>query len=344
MPAESQTPLPLLALTAGEPGGIASEITLKAWQHFRDRDGLCFFIVADADHLNNVGTKFSANIPIKKIDSPEQARNVFPTALPVLHQPWSGPVTPGVADQENAQGVLSSIVRAVMLTMGGQGDGVVTNPIQKESLYDAGFPFQGHTDYLAHLAEGSGFKPNPVMMLSCKDLRTVPITVHIALKDVPAALTKELIIAQTETTAQGLSQWFGLPRPRIGITGLNPHAGEGGAMGREEIETIEPAIKILKQRGHDVTGPLPADTVFHDEARANFDVIMGMYHDQALIPVKTLGFHDGVNTTLGLPFVRTSPDHGTALALAGKNTANPSSLIAAIGQAAGMVRNKVAPS
>ena len=326
---------PLLALTMGEPGGIAPEITMAAWRHFSTKDVLSFFVIADGDFLQAV----APDIAIKIIDSPAQAGGVFKTALPVMHQPLTSSGVAGVADRTNATGVIASIDRAVGFAFDQQVGGVVTNPIQKESLYDAGFSFQGHTDYLAYLSRAAGHKANPVMMLSAKDLRTVPISVHIALKDVPGALSKELIIDQTVTAAKGLSRWFNLSQPRIAITGLNPHAGEGGSMGREEIEFISPAIAVLKGMGLDVTGPLPADTVFHEEARANYDIIMCMYHDQALIPVKTLGFHDGVNTTLGLPFIRTSPDHGTALTLAGKGLANPSSLIAALQQAASMVIN-----
>ena len=323
---------PLLALTMGEPGGIAGEITLAAWKMLRDRDEAQFFIIGDPKHLGGKAA-------IATINSPQEARTVFKSGLPVLEHRLDHEVTIGVADPANAQSVLSSIKKAVDFALTGEVGGIVTNPIQKESLYSQGFAFQGHTDFLADLARKAGYEANPVMMLSAKDLRTVPITVHIALKDVPDALSRALIISQTETTVEGLSRWFGLGRPRVGITGLNPHAGEGGAMGSEEIEFISPAIADLQAKGIDATGPLPADTVFHEEARCQYDVIMCMYHDQALIPVKTLGFHDGVNTTLGLPFVRTSPDHGTALSLAGKGIANPSSLIAAIRQAASMANN-----
>jgi 4-hydroxythreonine-4-phosphate dehydrogenase len=215
---------------------------------------------------------------------------------------------------------------------------VVTNPIQKETLYQAGFAHQGHTDYLAHLAQTRGHAAEPVMMLVAKDLRTVPITVHIALKDVPSALTQDLIARQVRVTGQDLTRRFGIARPRLGLTGLNPHSGEGGAMGSEEQTVIIPALARLQSEGYDVTGPIPADTAFHPEARAQFDAILCMYHDQALIPVKTLDFHGGVNVTLGLPFVRTSPDHGTALSLAGKGTANPASLKAALAMAAAMSR------
>lgn len=325
----------LLALTMGEPGSIAAEITIDAWRKFQTDKAVRFFVIGDADHLKTI----NSDVPVIRIENPDDAEQVFSQGLPVLHQPLQEPVVTGVADPAHARQVIASIDHAVDLALAGKISGMVTNPIQKQSLYEAGFNFQGHTDYIADLAVKAGQHADPVMMLSAKDLRTVPISVHIALKDVAEALSKDLIMSQTISTAQGLSRWFGLPRPRIGMTGLNPHAGENGTMGREEIEIIEPAIAELQSRGLDVTGPIPADTVFHEEARANFDVIMCMYHDQALIPVKTLGFHDGVNTTLGLPFVRTSPDHGTALSLAGKGNANPSSLIAAIRQAGNMAAN-----
>jgi 4-hydroxythreonine-4-phosphate dehydrogenase len=207
---------------------------------------------------------------------------------------------------------------------------VCTNPIGKATLYDAGFAFQGHTDFLADLARKRGHEAEPVMMLVANDLRTVPVTVHIALKDVPSRLTSDAIVSQARIVARDLKHRFGIARPRLAVTGLNPHAGEGGAMGREEETIVAPAIETLRNEGFDVVGPLSADTAFHDEARAGYDAIVCMYHDQALIPVKTLDFHGGVNVTLGLPFVRTSPDHGTALSLAGTGKANPKSLIAAL--------------
>lgn len=266
---------------------------------------------------------------------------MFADSLPVLAHPLSAQSLPGKLDAANAQSVIASIDKAVELVLAGEACGLVTNPIQKETLYQAGFRHQGHTDYLAHLAHVAGHKAEPVMMLVAPGLRTVPVTVHIALKAVPAALSADLIIRQAVATAEGLSRWFGIARPRIGITGLNPHAGENGTMGDEEITIIGPAITALRARGLDVVGPLSADTLFHEEARAGFDVILCMYHDQALIPVKTIGFHEGVNCTLGLPFIRTSPDHGTALSLAGTGKANPLSLISAIRMAAGMARNAV---
>ena len=283
----------------------------------------------------------NSGLSLREIASASEAPAVFADGLPVLAHPLSAQSLPGKLDAANAQSVIASIDKAVELVLAGEACGLVTNPIQKETLYQAGFRHQGHTDYLAHLARVAGHKAEPVMMLVAPGLRTVPVTVHIALKAVPAALSADLIIRQAVATAEGLSRWFGIARPRIGITGLNPHAGENGTMGDEEITIIGPAITALRARGLDVLGPLSADTLFHEEARAGFDVILCMYHDQALIPVKTIGFHEGVNCTLGLPFIRTSPDHGTALSLAGTGKANPLSLISAIRMAAGMARNAV---
>jgi 4-hydroxythreonine-4-phosphate dehydrogenase len=224
------------------------------------------------------------------------------------------------------------------MAFAGAVSGIVTNPIQKEALYGAGFRHQGHTDYLAHLSARHGRPVQEVMMLVAGDLRAIPVTVHIPLKEVPAQLTREAILSQARVTARDLQRFFGIAQPRLAFTGLNPHAGENGTMGREEIEIIRPALEVLRQEGLHVLGPLSADTAFHAEARAQYDAILCMYHDQALIPVKTLDFHGGINVSLGLPFIRTSPDHGTALGIAGKGIANPKSLIAAIRLASRMAR------
>jgi 4-hydroxythreonine-4-phosphate dehydrogenase len=255
---------------------------------------------------------------------------MFPTALPLLHRPFAVHPKPGVIDPATARNVIAAIDEGVSLTMAGDAAALVTNPIQKEALYEAGFRHQGHTDYLASIAGKQGQKCHEVMMLVAHNLRAVPLTVHIPLKDVPAALSTELIVSQARVVANDLKKYFGIMRPRLAFTGLNPHAGENGTMGREELTVIIPALNQLRAEGLTVTGPLPADTAFHEEARANYDAILCMYHDRALIPVKTLDFHGGVNATLGLPFIRTSPDHGTALGIAGKGTANPQSLIAAL--------------
>ena len=245
--------------------------------------------------------------------------------------------SPGKPLAANAAGIIEAIDRAVADTLGGTASGVVTLPIAKKPLYDAGFPFPGHTEYLAHLAETATGRPvRPVMMLAGPKLRTVPVTIHIALSAVMAALTPELLEETIRITHADLVARFGLSRPRIAVSGLNPHAGEDGAMGREEIEVIAPVLDRLRGEGMAITGPLPADTLFHDRARAEYDVAVCMYHDQALIPAKALGFDDAVNVTLGLPFIRTSPDHGTAFAIAGTGAARPDSLVAALKMAARM--------
>lgn len=322
--------MPPLALTLGEPAGIAPEITAAAWQELRGQADCTFFLIGDS--------KLVRNVPIAPISSPAEAAAIFADALPVMEMAVKEVVS-GKPDKAHAAAVISSIDKAVELALAGRVSGIVTNPIQKDSLYQAGFDFEGHTDYLEHLARKAGHTAHAVMMLAAPGLRTIPVTVHIALKDVPGALTRDSIVAQARVAEAGLKQQFGITRPRLGITGLNPHAGENGAMGDEEIRIIAPAIAELRASGMDVTGPLPADTVFHQEARAAYDVILCMYHDQALIPVKTLGFHEGVNCTLGLPFIRTSPDHGTALSLAGTGRANPLSLISAIRMASACARS-----
>ena len=333
--------IPPLALSMGEPGGIGPEIALMAWKALRAA-GPAFCLVGSPALLRaRVQRAGLADVPVRTVADMAEAAGVFPAALPVLEIPEAAAVSdmPGEARPENADAVLASIEKAVALAISGDAAGVVTLPIQKESLYEAGFDFEGHTDYLAALAQrlpGLKERPTPVMMLTAKDLRAVPVTVHIAISEVPRRLTEEAIVRQGRVLAADLKRFFGLERPRIAVAGLNPHAGEGGRMGTEEARVIEPAIARLRAEGIDAFGPLPADTMFHEEARAAFDAALCMYHDQALIPVKTLDFHGGVNVTLGLPFVRTSPDHGTALALAGTGKARPESLIAALKLAAEM--------
>ncbi len=328
-----------IALTAGEPAGIGPEITAKAWNALRGEPGAAFFLIGDADYLQARATAADIAISVTRIAAPREARGIFAGALPVLHRPLKHHPAPGHIDHGNAAAVIAVIDAAAEFALAGAAAAMVTNPIQKESLYSAGFAHRGHTDYLAHLARARGHQATDVMMLVAGDLRTVPVTVHIALAEVPGALTRETIVAQAEIVARDLKRYFGIAAPRLAATGLNPHAGEGGAMGREEQEIIVPALRELEARGLVVAGPLPADTAFHEDARARYDAILCMYHDQALIPVKTLDFHGGVNVTLGLPFIRTSPDHGTALGIAGSGKANPQSLIAAIRLAAQMARH-----
>ncbi len=321
-----------IVLTSGEPAGIAPEITAKAWEALRGDPQCCFALLGDANYWQ----ARNRGLPVRIIATPSEAASVFASALPVLHRGLGAEPIPGIIDPATAAQVIAAIDEAVKLALAGEVSSIVTNPIHKDALYSAGFRHQGHTDYLAHLSAQSGRPAQEVMMLVAADLRAIPVTVHIALKDVASQLTASAIIAQARVTANGLKRYFGISKPRLAFTGLNPHAGENGAMGREEIDIIIPALNQLRDEGLTVIGPLSADTAFHAEARASYDAILCMYHDQALIPVKTLDFHGGVNVSLGLPFIRTSPDHGTALGIAGKHEAKPQSLIAAIRLASAM--------
>lgn len=317
---------PPLALTMGEPAGIGGDITLAAWSG-RDALGVPpFFAIDDADRLASLADRLGLTVPLARIDSPDQAPAAFATALPVLHRPLPAPCTPGQLNPANGKAVVAAIEEAVRLTQAGLASAVVTNPIHKKALYDCGFAFPGHTEFLAKLA---GVE-RVVMMLACAELKVVPVTIHLSLRQAIESLTTEEIVAQGHITAESLRRDFGIAQPRLALAGLNPHAGEGGAMGREDQEIIVPAVTALRAEGIDAVGPLPADTMFHARARAGYDAALGMYHDQALIPIKTIDFDGGVNATLGLPFVRTSPDHGTALEIAGTGKANPGSLIAAL--------------
>jgi 4-hydroxythreonine-4-phosphate dehydrogenase len=277
-------------------------------------------------------------VPIATIGEAEAAEARFAEELPVLPITVTGDIVPGRPDTSAAPAVQRSIEEAVRLAQSGEARAVVTNPISKAVLYRGGFAFPGHTEYLAALAAKGGKTPHPVMMLAADSLRVVPVTIHIPLKDVFQALSKELILATIDITANDLRRYFGIARPRLAVSGLNPHAGEEGGLGREEIDIIAPAIKAARAQGLDVTGPHPADTMFHKAARVTYDAAICMYHDQALIPLKTLAFDEGVNVTLGLPFIRTSPDHGTAFRLAGTGRASPRSLIEALRLADAMSR------
>jgi 4-hydroxythreonine-4-phosphate dehydrogenase len=315
-----------LALTMGEPAGIGGEITLQAWLR-RSEDGVPpFCVLDDPARLERLAASLGWNVPIRAVAGIEAAREAFARALPVLPLGLPRPVTPGRPDPGNASAVIGSIAAAVALVQEGRAGALVTNPIQKEALYAAGFAHPGHTEYLAELAGGAV----PVMMLACPGLRVVPVTIHLALREAVAALRTEAIVAAGRITAAGLARDFAIARPRLAVAGLNPHAGENGTLGREEIEIIAPAVAALRAEGIDIVGPAPADTLFHAAARRRYDAALCMYHDQALIPLKTIDFDRGVNVTLGLPFVRTSPDHGTALDIAGRGAANPASLIAAL--------------
>lgn len=327
-----------LALTLGDPAGIGPDITLLAWKA-RTRESIPpFVLLGDAAVLADRAAALGLSVPLREVADASDAIGIFADALPVLPVPVAGAVIAGRPDQAAMPAVQQSIMRAVSLAQQGAARAVVTNPISKATLYRAGFAFPGHTEYLAALAAKDGLPLHPVMMLAAGTLKVVPVTIHIPLKDVPRALTKDLILATIETTAKDLGRFFGIERPRLAVTGLNPHAGEDGSLGREEIDIIAPAIEAAFEKGLDVTGPHPADTLFHAGARSTYDAAIAMYHDQALVPFKTLAFEEGVNVTLGLPFVRTSPDHGTAFAIAGTGRASPKSLIEALRLADAMSR------
>ena len=312
-----------LAVTCGDPAGIGPELAARI---ARDGAPAPMVWIGDPRHLPE-GSRWQA------VEAPSQP--VPDGVLAVLALPFAGPATPGRPDPANAAGTIAAIERAVSLVQAGDCSAVVTAPINKKALKDgAGFAFPGHTEFLAHLAGGC----EVVMMLACPELRVVPVTIHIALSEVPAALTPGLLRRTIEITRAALIRDFGQPSPRIAVAGLNPHAGEGGAMGSEEGAMIAPLLDALREEGFDLIGPLPADTMFHAAARARYDVAVCMYHDQALIPIKTIDFAGGVNVTLGLPFVRTSPDHGTAYDIAGKGLGDPTSMRAAMGMAWDMAR------
>lgn len=317
---------PVLAVTMGEPAGIGGELVLKAWAA-RHREGPPPFVVLDdPDRLTALAARLGWAVPVATVDRVEAAADRFDSALPVLPVRLPVPVEPGRPDPANARAVLASIERAVALTLAGEAAAVVTNPIHKGVLYQAGFRHPGHTEYLSALVGGAA----PVMMLEGAGLRVVPVTIHLSVRDAVAGLTSAAIVQCGRITAAALKRDFGIDRPRLAVSGLNPHAGEDGAMGDEEISIIAPAVAQLRADGIEVAGPLSADTLFHEAARARYDAALCMLHDQALIPLKTLAFDRGVNITLGLPFVRTSPDHGTAFDLAGTGRADATSLVEAM--------------
>lgn len=321
-----------VALTIGDPAGIGPEIIVKAWQALKS--ACPFVLIADPRHVAGLG------VPLVEVDDPAEASDVSARALPVLAHDFPGDSGPARPDPQDAAAVIAVIDRAVALARSGAVCAVTTAPITKKALIDgAGFGFPGHTEYLAHLA---GAK-RAVMMLASDALRVVPATIHIPLAAVPGALTPALLEDTIRITRAALQRDFGIDRPRLAVTGLNPHAGEGGTMGREDLEVIAPVVARLAAEGLDVTGPTPADTMFHAGARAGYDAAIAMYHDQALIPVKTLAFDAAVNVTLGLPFIRTSPDHGTAYDIAGRGVARPDSLIAALRLAHRMATTRLAP-
>jgi len=318
---------PPLAMTMGEPAGVGPELALAAW-----REGTAsapFFVLAAPAVLAAAARRVGFEAPIIETD-PAAAAAQFAKGVPVVPLAHAVEAVPGRPSAGAAAATIESIARAVETVRKGEARAVVTNPIAKAVLYEAGFRFPGHTEYLGELAKAWGAPAFPVMMIWSNVLAVVPVTIHIPLAEAPQALSAELIVKTARVVDRDMRARFGLARPRLAFAGLNPHAGEGGAMGREEIAIIAPAIEALRAEGIDAVGPLPADTMFHPKARARYDVALTMYHDQGLIPVKTLAFDEGVNVTLGLPFVRTSPDHGTAFDIAGKGLANPASLIAAV--------------
>ncbi|OAP40581.1 4-hydroxythreonine-4-phosphate dehydrogenase [Sinorhizobium glycinis] len=328
-----------IALTMGDPAGIGPDITLAVWARREAQATAPFLFIGDPSVLSARAKELGQSVRIVETDCLD-ASTRFADALPVLPIRCPAPVVAGQPNAENAAAVTGAIDTAARLVMTGEASAVTTNPIAKAVLYEAGFRFPGHTEYLADLAEkATGTSALPVMMLAGPRLRAVPVTIHIPLKDVPAALTPDLLYRTCTVTATDLKSRFGLEAPRLAIAGLNPHAGEAGALGLEDDAIIRPVIDRLRGEGHNVVGPLPADTMFHDRARETYDVAICMYHDQALIPAKALGFDDSVNVTLGLPFIRTSPDHGTAFAIAGKGIAREDSLQAALRLAAELAAN-----
>ncbi len=323
-----------IAVTMGEPSGIGGEITLKSWRRRNDLS-VPFVVIDNPDRLRNIARDLGFSVPIETVTDPKYAADLFPDALPVYSIDLPSVPQPGVLNQSNANAAVASINEAARLATANSVSAIVTNPIHKHILYRAGFTYPGHTEYLAHL---SGANKEPVMMLACDGLRTVPITTHLSLQEAITELSVERIVSQSRITAQALEQDFGLSAPRLAVAGLNPHAGEDGTIGDEERRYISPAIDILRQDGLQFFGPMPPDAMFSATARTTYDAAICMYHDQALIPIKTLDFSGGVNVTLGLPFVRTSPDHGTALDIAGKGIADETSMVAALRMASEIAR------
>ncbi|MEX0697936.1 MAG: 4-hydroxythreonine-4-phosphate dehydrogenase PdxA [Dongiaceae bacterium] len=337
-------PIPLepLALTMGEPSGIGPDVTLSAWSN-RAALGLPpFYCLGTAGLLKERAAGLGLDVPIEEVE-PAGASSVFGRALPVVPLAATVKARAGKPDPENAQAVIEAIARAVGDVRAGLASAVVTNPIHKKTLYDAGFRHPGHTEFLGTLsAAWTGAVARPVMMLAGPDLRTVPVTIHIPLRDVSANLTESLIVETGRIVAAELRRRFAIREPRLAVAGLNPHAGESGAIGDEDERIVRPAVLALNAAGIAATGPLSADVMFHERARATYDAALCMYHDQALIPAKTLAFMEAVNVTLGLAFIRTSPDHGTALDLAGSGKADPSSLAAALRLSAKLRQNELA--
>ena len=334
--------MPPLALTLGDPAGIGPELALAAWLGRGGADPLPpFFLVADPAFVERTAHRLGLPVPVAEID-PNTAEEVFARALPVVPLPSGAAIAAefGAPDSANAGAVIESITAAVGHVKAGRASAVVTNPIAKFVLTKAGFAHPGHTEFLAALSVPPGFDPPlPVMMIWSDTLAVVPITIHVALRRVPDLLTEALVVETVRIAVRDLVERFGFEKPRLVLAGLNPHAGEAGTMGSEDRDVLAPAVARLRSEGVDIRGPLPADTLFHARARLTYDLALAPTHDQALIPIKTLAFDEGVNVTLGLPFIRTSPDHGTAFDIAGKGLARPDSLVAALRLAARLARN-----
>jgi 4-hydroxythreonine-4-phosphate dehydrogenase len=323
-----------LALTLGEPAGIGPDITLAAWLRRAELALPAFYVVGDPGFLGRLAGRLGVTVPVAAVE-PEAAAAAFAGALPVVALDIAVTAEAGRPDSSSAPAAIASIRRAVADTVAGKAAAIVTNPVAKSVLYRNGFVDPGHTEYLARLAqETTGTAGRAVMMLWSPELAVVPVTIHLPLRQVPARLTTDLIVETGRIVAHDLRQRFAVARPRLAVAGLNPHAGEDGTLGDEDLAVVAPAVTRLRAEGIDARGPLPADSMFHAAARATYDVALCMYHDQALVPIKTLAFDHAVNVTLGLPFVRTSPDHGTAFDIAGSGRADPSSLIAALRLAA----------
>lgn len=320
-----------LVLTQGDPAGIGPELALRAW-HGRQELGVpAFAVVGDPAILAATSRRMGLDTPLAEVDA-ATAGSVFASRLPVVPTGLPGDAAPGRPDPRWAAGTIAAIDMATALVRDGRAAGLVTSPIAKSVLYAAGFAHPGHTEYLAALAARLWRMPEPmpVMLIWSSDLAVVPVTIHVPLRDVPGLLTTDLVVATGRIVDADMRRRFGLASPRLAVAGLNPHAGEGGALGTEDDAVVRPAVEALRAEGIDAVGPLPADTMFHPRARRGYDVALCMYHDQALIPAKTLAFDEGVNVTLGLPFVRTSPDHGTAFDIAGRGIARADSLVAAL--------------
>ena len=331
-----------LALTSGEPAGIGPDIAIAAWLRRNELGLPPFYLLGDRAFFADRAKLLGLKVALAEL-GPEDAGAAFANALPVVATGEKATARPGAPDATSANAALASIRRAVDDVRAGRASAVVTNPIAKSVLYRAGFRHPGHTEFLAELAADGGPAPQPVMMLWSPALAVVPVTIHLSLREAIARLSSDLIVSTARIAVADLKARFGLANPRLAVSGLNPHAGEDGSLGTEDITIVTPAVEILRQQGIDARGPLPADTMFHAAARKTYDCAICMYHDQALIPIKTIAFEDAVNVTLGLPFIRTSPDHGTAFDIAGTGKANPSSLVAALRLAARMAAAPVPP-